>query len=332
MDLLTILLIVPGIILLLKGANLFVDRASSLAFRFRIKPIVIGLTVVAFGTSFPELSVNLLSASSGNTDIALGNIIGSNIANILLILGMSALFTKLSVDKNTTWKEIPLSFLGALFLFIFAFQQFLDERLFNQITNLNSTNFMGSITFTHGLVLLMVFLIFLYYTFELSKSKSDNDSNEFKNLPMFKSILLTFFGLFMIVLGGKFTVDSAVTMAKMFGVSESLIALTIVAVGTSLPELVTSVIAARKGQGDIAIGNVVGSNIFNIFFILGITATVKSIPVNFSNLLDIVFLLIVTIFTFLSILVMEKYRLGKKEGIAMLSLYIFYTIYLIHRG
>jgi cation:H+ antiporter len=331
MDLLTVLLIIPGIYLLVKGANLFVDSASSLALRFKIKPIVIGLTIVAFGTSFPELSVNLLSALNGNTDIALGNVVGSNIANILLILGFSALFTKLSIEKNTTWKEIPLSFLGALFLLLFVSQQFLDSREFNQIVNLNSENFFGSITFTHGIVLLLVFVIFLYYTFDLAKGKND-DSTEIKDLPLNKSILLTIAGLVMIIFGGKFTVDSAVIMATMFGVSESLIALTIVAVGTSLPELVTSVVAARKGQGDIALGNVVGSNIFNIFFILGITATVKSIPVNFNNLLDILFLLIVTISTFLSILVMEKYRLGKKEGVAMLSLYIFYTIYLIHRG
>lgn len=331
MDLLTVLLIIPGIYLLVKGANLFVDSASSLAFRFKIKPIVIGLTVVAFGTSFPELSVNLLSALNGNTDIALGNVVGSNIANILLILGLSALFTKLSIEKNTTWKEIPLSFLGALFLLLFVSQQFLDSREFNQIVNLNSENFFGSITFTHGIILLLVFVIFLYYTFDLAKGKSD-DNTEIKDLPLNKSILLTIAGLIMIIFGGKFTVDSAVIMATMFGVSQALIALTIVAVGTSLPELVTSVVAARKGQGDIAVGNVVGSNIFNIFFILGTTATVKSIPVNFNNLLDILFLIIVTILTFVSIFVFEKNKLGKKEGIAMLGLYFMYTVYLIYRG
>jgi len=332
MDLLRILLIIPGIYLLVKGANLFVDSASSLAFKFKIKPIVIGLTVVAFGTSFPELSVNLLSATSGSTEIALGNVVGSNIANILLILGLSALFTKLSVQKNTTWKEIPLSFLGALFLFIFAFQQFLDARLFNQIFNLNPQSFFGEITFTHGLILLLVFIIFLYYTIELSKAKDGEEISEIKEIPTFKALGLTFLGLIMIIFGGKFTVDSAVIMAKMFGVSESLIALTIVAVGTSLPELVTSVVASRKGQGDIAVGNVVGSNIFNIFFILGTTATVKSIPVNYNNLLDIIFLLIITILTFVSIFIFEKNKLGKKEGIAMLSLYTLYTIYLIYRG
>ena len=331
MDLLTVLLIIPGIYLLVKGANLFVDSTSSLALRFKIKPIVIGLTVVAFGTSFPELSVNLLSAIDGNTDIALGNVVGSNIANILLILGLSALFTKLSIEKNTTWKEIPLSFLGALFLLLFVSQQFLDSREFNQIVNLNSENFFGSITFTHGIVLLLVFVIFLYYTFDLAKGKSD-DNTEIKDLPLNKSILLTIAGLIMIIFGGKFTVDSAVIMATMFGVSQALIALTIVAVGTSLPELVTSVVAARKGQGDIAVGNVVGSNIFNVFFILGTTATVKSIPVNFNNLLDILFLIIVTILTFVSIFVFEKNKLGKKEGIAMLGLYFMYTVYLIYRG
>jgi cation:H+ antiporter len=151
-------------------------------------------------------------------------------------------------------------------------------------------------------------------------------------MKLSKSIGLTTLGLVMIIFGGKFTVDSAVTMATIFGVSQGLIALTIVAVGTSLPELVTSVVASRKGQGDIAVGNVVGSNIFNIFFILGTTATIKSIPVNFNNLLDIIFLLIVTILTFVSIFVFEKNKLGRKEGVAMLGLYFIYTVYLIYRG
>jgi cation:H+ antiporter len=325
---LEMLLIIPGILLLMKGADYFVESASSLALKLNVKPIFIGLTIVAFGTSFPELVVNLISATSGSTQIAFGNVVGSNIANLLLILGVSATITKLKVNSNTVWKELPMSFLATVILLIFGLQEFLNNKNFN-FSSFNFTN--AEINFTHGLILLSFFIIFIYYTFGIAKNTEtiDEDINE---QPLGKSILFIFLGLIAIILGGKFTVDSAVSIASMFGVSETLIGLTIVAVGTSLPELVTSIIAAKKNQADLAIGNVIGSNIFNIFFILGITSLVKNIPINLNNLIDLIFLMIITFYVFVSLFISERHKLGKFEGISMVSLYVFYTIYLIYRG
>lgn len=327
---LEILLIIPGVFLLMKGADYFVDSASSLSKKLKVAPIVIGLTVVAFGTSAPELSVNLLAAINNNTDIAFGNIIGSNIANILLILGVSATITKLSVHSNTVWKEIPFSLLAALLVLIFSVQKLLDVRDLN--LNFSQNNLIGEITLTHGLVLLSVFIIFLYYTFGIAKNNSEDFQDDIKIMSIPKSILIIVLSLTAIVFGGKFTVDSAVTMAKLFGISESLIGLTIVAVGTSLPELITSIVATKKGESDLAIGNVIGSNIFNIFLILGITSTVKNIPVSTYGLIDIFVLLGVTIYTFLALFVFEKHKLGRKQGISLILMYIIYTIYLVYRG
>jgi len=323
---LEILLIIPGILLLMKGADYFVESASSLALKLKVKPIFIGLTVVAFGTSFPELIVNLLSATSGNTQIAFGNVIGSNITNILLILGASAVISNLKVQSNTVWKEIPMSFLASIILLVFVLQDFLNTKNFS---NFNFSN--SEITFTHGIILLLFFVIFLYYTFGIAKNNDEMDEDIVEQ-SLKKSIIFVVLGLFAIIIGGKLTVDSAISIATMFGVSQTLIGLTIVAVGTSLPELVTSIIAAKKNQADLAVGNVIGSNIFNIFFILGITTLIRNIPVNFSNLIDLIFLMFITMFVFISLFLGQKHRLGKIEGYLMLGLYIGYTVYLIYRG
>jgi len=327
---LEILLIIPGVFLLMKGADYFVDSASALSKKLKVTPIVIGLTVVAFGTSAPELSVNLMAAFNNNTDIAFGNIVGSNIANILLILGVSATLSKLSVHSNTVWKEIPFSLLAALLVLIFSVQSLLDSRNLN--LNFSQNNIIGEITLTHGIVLLFIFVIFLYYTFGIAKNSNEDINGEIESMSYIKSISIILLSLATIVLGGKLTVDSAVTMAKLFGISESLIGLTIVAVGTSLPELITSIVAAKKGQADLAIGNVIGSNIFNVFFILGITSIVKNIPVSTYGLIDIFVLVGVTVYTFLSLFIFEKHKLGKFEGLSLILIYIIYTIYLINRG
>jgi cation:H+ antiporter len=323
---LELLLIIPGILLLMKGADYFVEAASSLALKLKVKPIFIGLTVVAFGTSFPELVVNLLAATSGNTQIALGNVVGSNIANFLLILGAAAVLTKIKVGSNTVWKEIPFSLLGVVVILFLAVQTLLDQRIFS----INS-EFSGNLTFTHGLVLLLFFVIFIFYTFGIAKN-NETIEEDFKEEKTFKSTLKLIIGLSAVILGGKFTVDSAVSIANLFGISQTLIGLTVVAIGTSLPELITSIVAARKNEADLAIGNAVGSNIFNIFLILGITATVKDIPVNYNNIIDIFILLFVTLYVFLNLFIFEKHRLGRKEGIGMLIFYFSYIIYLVVRG
>ena len=318
-----------GIAILLKGANLLVSGASSIASLLKISPIVIGLTVVAFGTSSPELIVSVTSALSGNTDIALGNIIGSNIANILLILGASAFLCPLVVQKNTVWKEIPMSFLGAIVLSVLALQGIIDRgELFG--LDLQSTEIVGSLTASNGLILLAFFVIFLYYTFGISKASADEPKVESKKLPV--SVGLVILGLVGLTFGSKLLVDSGTIIARLLGVSDTFIGLTMVAIGTSLPELITSLVAASKKQVDIAVGNIVGSNIFNIFFVLGITAIVSPLPLRAQNIADILVLFASTVLLFGSLFVMRRHTIGKIEGALMLLAYVLYIGFLVIRG
>ena len=262
--LLSTLGIIVGLVILILGAEGLVRGASSIARSFRISPLVIGLTVVSFGTSAPELTVNLLSAVQGSPDLAVANVIGSNIVNILLILGICAIIVPLSVKSSTVWKEIPLAFLGVLLIFIMG-----NDRLFDG-TPLNI------LTRTDGIALLALMVIFMYYIFGIAKSDREKAvdaklNKEQENIVQYSTLAaigLTAAGLVGLVLGGRLLVDGAVDIAKAAGLSEALIGLTIVAIGTSLPELATSVVAALKRQADIAIGNIVGSNIFNVFFVL----------------------------------------------------------------
>lgn len=317
-----ILLLVLGLIILVGGAEFLVRGASSISKKAGIPPIVIGLTIVAFGTSAPELIVNIFSAVQGTTDLALGNIVGSNIANILLILGASALIVNLKVQKATTWKEIPFAMLAVLMVYIMANDIFLDH---------GNTNVLSR---TDGLVLLGFFAIFMYYTIELfRKGNTENsDEGEIKLYSMPLSFFMTLVGLVGLFLGGKLLVNQAITLAHMAGLSEMLIGLTIVAIGTSLPELATSIIAARKGQADIAIGNVVGSNIFNVFWILGITSTIFPIPINHGANLDILTSLFITALLFFAMFVGKKHQLERWQGALFLLGYVGYMIYLVHRG
>lgn len=326
----SIFLFVIGLIILIKSADVLVSGASSLALRFKINPIVIGLTVVAFGTSAPELVVSVTSALSGNTGVALGNIVGSNIANILLILGISAIITPLVVHKNTVWKEVPMSFLGAVVIVILGIQNILDKTDHTPII-LNSQNVIGSLTFSNGLILLSFFIIFLYYTFGIAKVTGE-EKPDIKKSPLAKSVIFILLGLSGLVLGSKFFVDSAVSIATMLGVSQTFIGLTVVALGTSLPELVTSVVAALKKQAEIAVGNVVGSNIFNIFFILGITSLTAKIPITGQTFTDIIVLFATTLILFISFFVLKKGTIGRIEGSVMVTLYIGYISFLIIRG
>ncbi|RJQ24770.1 sodium:calcium antiporter [Candidatus Parcubacteria bacterium] len=327
--LLPIIFLVLGILILLKGADWLVTGASSVAAVLKISPIVIGLTVVAFGTSSPELIVSVASVLSGNTDIALGNIIGSNIANILLILGASALLTPLVVHKNTVWKEIPMSFLGAIILFLLALEEIIDKgKILN--LNLQSTQEIGSISASNGLVLLLFFVIFLYYTFGISKASAEEPRVKKKKLS--SSVGLVVVGLVGLALGSRLLVDNGVMIARFFGVSEVFIGLTLVAVGTSLPELVTSLVAAAKKQVDIAVGNIIGSNIFNIFFVLGITSLIRPLPLREQNVSDILVLFASTALLFGSLFVMKKHTLDRSEGVFMILSYVAYVVFLVIRG
>jgi cation:H+ antiporter len=318
---LTYFLFLLGFVLLIKGADFLVDGASAIARRFNISDLVIGLTVVAFGTSTPELFVNIVASARGNTDIAIGNVLGSNISNVFLILGISAIIYPLSVSKGTVWKEIPFSLLAVITLGLMANDQVIDGDGSSLLTRID------------GLVLLAFFTIFLYYSFSIAKAIEGLDEHvPAKATSFVKSILLVIAGLIGLTLGGKWIVDGAVTLAKSFGMSESLVGLTIVAVGTSLPELATSAMAAYKKNVDIAVGNVVGSNIFNIFFVLGISATIKPLPFQTKSNLDIAVVTVSSLLLFLFMFTGKKRSLDRWEGIVSLFLYGGYIAFLIIKG
>jgi cation:H+ antiporter len=317
------LLFIIGFVLLIKGAEWLVDGASGFAKHYNISDLIIGLTVVSFGTSAPELFVNVYSSYTGNTGITIGNILGSNIANIFLILGVSSIIFPLAVQKNTTWKEIPFSLLAAIIVGIMAADSYLDDIPVSAITR------------SEGLVLLSFFIIFMYYLFETSKyeqhenSKNISDDIINHNQPIYKSILLIILGLICLSLGGKWIVDGAVSIATKLGVSQSLIGLTIIAVGTSLPELATSAIAAYKKNADIAVGNVVGSNIFNVFWILGVSSIINNIPFNQKNFIDIGITIFASLLLFLFMFIGKKHILQRWQGILFLLLYITYMIFIV---
>lgn len=318
---LTYILFLAGFVLLIKGADYLVEGSSSIAKKFNIPSIVIGLTIVAFGTSAPELIVNLFAITQGNTEIAIGNILGSNIANILLILGVSAVIYPLTAKADSVIKEIPFSMLAVVVVGLMANDVLIDKANFSAISLID------------GLVLLGFFAIFMYYTIGISKKDSDNEltesSDEIKVLGNPKSIAYVLGGLVGLTVGGKWIVDGAVAIATNFGLSQSLIGLTVVAIGTSLPELATSAVAAYKKQSDIAIGNVVGSNIFNIFFILGISSIIKPLPFNLASNFDIYMAIFATALLFALMYIGKKHTIQKWQGMLMILCYAIYTVYLV---
>ena len=310
-----------GFLLVIKGANFLVDGASSIARILKVSDLVIGLTVVAFGTSFPELSVNIFASIKGNTEIDIGNILGSNIFNILLILGVSAIIYPLKVSKGTVWKEIPLTLLAAVLLGVLANDKLIDGGSVSALTRID------------GLILLSFFVIFLYYIFGIAKlPEISNTKQPTKDHGLSKSIFLVVLGLFCLMIGAKWTVNGAVKLALALGVSESLIGLTIVAAGTSLPELATSSVAAYKKNTDIAVGNIVGSNIFNIFFILGISSIVRPLPFQPQSNVDIGVTIISSFLLFLCMFTGKRRFLDRWEGSGFTLIYCAYITFLIVRG
>lgn len=344
--LIAILLLVVGFVILIFGADWLVAGASSLAKQFGMSEIAIGLTVVSFGTSMPELVVNVLSSFSGSNDVAFGNVIGSNLFNLLAILGVAGLIYPLTAQSSTVWKETPLSLFAALLLF----------GLVNDTMITGSTwNGLGRID---AIILTVIFIGFLYYVFATLKEAPverkletigtnnekildehlagnvdapmpDDEVEEVKVLSPLKMYGLIFLGLAGLVGGGMLVVNNAIAIATMAGMTERLIGLTIVAAGTSLPELATSAMAAYRKKSDIAIGNVVGSNIFNILFILGAGAFILPTPYNLAMNLDIYLLCIGTIIFFLFLLIGKKYVLERWQAGLMLAAYVAYTVFLI---
>lgn len=312
--LLDLLLLIAGFVILIYGANFLVDGGSALARRLNVSNIVIGLTVVAFGTSTPELVVNTVSSIDGSSALALGNILGSNIFNILAILGITAIFVPLRVTRTTTWIEVPLAVLAAILLLLMADE---DPR--------------GVISRVEGLSLLCFFTIFLIYTFVLAKRGDGGNGEEvtIKSYSTGKSILFIFLGLAGLIAGGRLLVTGAVSIAQAFGIGERIIGLTIVSIGTSLPELATSLIAARKGNADIAIGNVVGSNIFNTFLVLGTSATIRPVEVTSGSTTDLIVNAVAAALLFLFIFTGKGRQICRWEGILFTILYVAYLAVLI---
>lgn len=314
-------LLIVGFFILIKGADLLVRGASSLARKFGVSDLVIGLTVVAFGTSSPELFVNLVASAKGNTDIAIGNILGSNIANVFLILGVSSMIYPLSVGKGTVWKEIPLSLLAACLLGILANDQWIDGAAVSVLSRID------------GLVFSAFFIIFLYYSVSIAKEiKGMEEQIPSKRLGTQKAAIFVILGLAGLALGGDWIVRGAVHAAKSFGMSESLVGLTIVAVGTSLPELATSAVAAHRKNVEIAVGNVVGSNIFNIFFVLSISSIVRPLPFNPVNNLDVGFAVLGSLLLFFGMFTGGKRTLDRWEGGVLLGAYAVYIVSTVFKG
>lgn len=301
------LILILGFVLLIKGADWFVEGASSIAAKFGIPQLVIGLTIVAMGTSAPEAAVSISAAVKGNADITIGNIVGSNIINVLVILGLASVIVPIAVSKSTIRYEMPFMILISGLLLLLG----LD----------------GSISRIDGLILIAAFLLYLGYLF-LQAKKGKNEEDDIKEVVMWKAVIFLLAGLGMIILGSNFTVDAASKIAKEFGMSERFIGLTIVALGTSLPELFTSVMAARKGNADIAIGNIVGSNVFNILFVVGLSSMVIDVPYQEKFIFDMGIAIAAAVLLLLCC-ILGKSKLKRWGGALMLLSYAGYFVYII---
>lgn len=319
-----ILFLVGGLVLILLGANGLTDGAASVAKQFRIPSIVIGLTIVAFGTSAPELTVSVSSALKGSADIAIGNVVGSNIFNTLMIVGCTALFAPIAITRNTLKKEIPLCILSSVALWVCANDVFLNHSAENILNRAD------------GLLLLCFFAIFMGYTFAIAfpsgqASAEGSGEEEIKLLPWWKSVIFIFGGLAALVYGGQLFVNGATGIARSLGVSESVIGLTLVAGGTSLPELATSIVAALKKNPEIAIGNVIGSNLFNIFFVLGCSASITPLHLTGITNFDLLALVMSGILMWFFGLFFAKRTITRMEGGILVLCYVAYTAYLIYQ-
>ena len=317
------ILFVVGFVLLIKGADWLVSGSASVAKKYNISDLVIGLTIVSMGTSMPELIVNILASTSGASEIAIGNVVGSNIANILLILGVAAFIYPLTIKESTVMSQIPFSIIAILLVAFAA-----NAPIFNPDYSL-------MISRLDGVVFILFFALFMVYIIKLAREGRADMIEEApdKVLPMGKSILFILLGMVGLFLGGKWVVDGAIKIAEQFGLSQNLIGLTIVAIGTSLPELVTSAMAAYRKNTDIAVANVIGSNIFNLLWVLGISAMIS--PMKYDPVVnaDIIVLLVATCLIVFSLMTgRAKNQIGKPTGIFFLACYIAYTAFIIYRG
>ena len=305
---LNIILLIVGFVMLIKGADWFVEGVAGIAEKFGIPQLVIGLTIVAMGTSAPEAAVSITSALKGNAGITIGNVVGSNILNVLIILGLTAVITNVAIQKSTIRYELPFMLVITLVMI-----------------GLGMTG--GNINLVEGIIMWVLFLVYMAYLFVMAKKGKQENEGPAEDRPIWKLLLMGVIGAALVVVGADFTVDGATVIAKTFGMSDRLIGLTIVALGTSLPELVTSVTAAKKGKADIAIGNIVGSNIFNILFVVGTTALVT--PVVFESKFVIDTLISFAAGVLLWIGVAKHKELRRPTGVVMLVAYAAYFVYLL---
>ena len=306
-----VVLLLVGFLFLIKGSDFFVDGASSIASHLKIPTIIVGLTIVAFGTSAPEAAVSITSSLTGSNAMAVSNVIGSNLFNMLMVIGIAALLSNLLMEKSVLKKDLP--FLVAITL-LFAIFIFIGW----DITNIE------------GIILLIILAGYIIYLIRGSKKSKNANDVEAAKFTLPKSIILIIIGLAGIIIGGDLVVDSASAIAIALGMSETLVGLTIVAIGTSLPELVTSITALKKGENQLVIGNVIGSNIFNILFVLGASSAISRIPLDSSMLIDVLFMMGVTILCFIFGKTQDKY--DKKEGVILIALFIAYMAFAILRN
>lgn len=321
---LNILLLIVGFAALVKGADFFVDGSSALARTFKVPGVIIGLTIVALGTSAPELAVSTSAAIQGANEIALSNVVGSNIFNLLMVLGVCAIIRPIPIEKMILKRDFPLSIVVTAALFgVLAIPLFTGKA---QWTSPVST-VVSEVSRPIGIGLLVIFAAYMAFLIYVSR-KNPTEDDVAENMPVWKSLLLILIGLACIVIGGQLVVENAKSIAAAFGMSETLIGLTVVALGTSLPELVTSIVAARKGEHGMAVGNVVGSNIFNLMFILGISSTIHPVAVNLASVTDLAILVVVSAVVFIFSLTKKINRI---EGAVMVLMYIGTMVYAIVR-
>lgn len=317
---LNIILLVAGFAALVKGADLFVDGSSSIAAIFKVPSVIIGLTIVALGTSAPELAVSTSAALKGSNEIALSNVVGSNIFNLLMVLGVCAVIKPLPITKVIKKRDFPLSIVVTAALFGVLALQMIGKVDFGAVKMSDNVSEVSRVI---GISLVVLFIIYIVILI-ISAIKNKTEGEPTKTMSPLKSILFIIIGLALIIAGGQFVVNSAKFIAAAFGMSETLIGLTVVAFGTSLPELVTSIVASRKGENELAVGNVVGSNIFNMMFILGISAALHPITVNFACMTDFAILIVASIMVFIFAL---KNKINRVEGIVMILFYIASVVF-----
>lgn len=309
-----------GFLLLIKGADLFVEGSSGIAKVFKVPSLIIGLTIVALGTSAPELAVSTVAALHDANEIALSNVIGSNLFNILVVLGLCSIFTSVPVEEKVIKRDLPFSILFYLFMLIVVGLNMIFRFGIENVTSLHMEDEIAVIGRVLGVILLLIFIIYIYYIINDAIKNPIEVVEEEINISIYKCIIFIIIGIVMIVFGGQFVVDSAKSIALSFGMSETLVGLTIVAVGTSLPELITSIVAAKKNELDLAVGNVIGSNIFNFLFILGLPSILNPIEVNFASFIDLIILFFINILTLIFALTRKKITM--REGVVLLLIYL----------